>query len=45
MSTARTPDVESTSPVTPATSDAATLPADLQDERLISEQGLSLIHI
>lgn len=41
MSTARTPDVESTSPVTPATSDAATLPADLQDERLISEQGLS----
>lgn len=34
-------DVETTSPVTPATTDAAALPADLQDERLIAEQGLS----
>lgn len=41
MSTPHQPDVESTSPVTPATTDAAALPADLQDERLISEQGIS----
>nr|WP_257910182.1 hypothetical protein [Janibacter limosus] len=34
-------DVESTSPVTPASTDAAALPADLQDERLISEHGIS----
>lgn len=43
MTTAQQPtgDVESTSPVTPASTDAAALPADLQDERLISERGLS----
>ncbi|WP_084349296.1 sugar ABC transporter permease [Janibacter limosus] len=41
MSTPHRPDVESTSPVTPATTDAAALPADLQDERLISEHGVA----
>lgn len=41
MSSARTPDVETTSPVTPTTTDASALPADLQDERLISEKGVA----
>lgn len=43
MTTSQRPssDVETTSPVTPATNDASALPADLQDERLISEQGLA----
>lgn len=43
MTTSQHPsnDVEMTSPVTPATTDASALPADLQDERLISAQGLS----
>lgn len=43
MPTSHTPasDIETTSPVTPALTDASALPADLQDERLISERGLA----
>lgn len=42
MATSHTPtDIQSTSPVTPLGGDAAALPADLQDERLISERGLA----